>query len=1113
MVPRDSAGAQGDLLRGIPPARIKLIEKIAAEARERTAGTSIDLRRRFLRAYFRGVGEEDIAQREPLANARTALRHLETGYQRTPGKALVEVFNPDTAGNGLSTPHTVVMIVTDDMPFLVDSLGVALSKAGVAIHLLIHPVLWVKRDSRGRLLEVVNGPEEGARSESWQLYEVDRQTDPAQITALRDRLTSVLRDVRLAVEDWMPMRERIRAISQSLKNDPPLLPKDEVAEAHALLDWMEERHFVFLGYRQYRLERGDKQDRLVPERRSGLGILRDPEGAGAKVKSTILKGAVREHARARELLILTKANSTATVHRGTYLDYVGIKTFGSRGEVTGEHRFIGLWTSTAYLSSPHDIPVLRRKVQQVMDHFALDPASHDAKAVLHVLETYPRDELFQAEVDDLIRISRGVVNLYERRTVRLLARRDPYHRFYSCLIYVPRDRYNTEVRLAIEQIVAEGFHGTQVESQVQIADSNHARLHVVVRTEPNGRDDVDFDAIERRIAEAATTWNDRLRAVLLGKQDEASALALANRYRRAFPLAYEEDVDPADALEDLQDLESLRNEPQALRLNLYRPRQQKAERLHLKLLKLGEPVPISDLLPMLENFGLRVISERPYELAWPDGGAAWIQDFELEHRERTRVDISRIEMPFREAFAATLAGEVENDGFNRLLIAANLNVREIVVMRAYCKYLLQTGVPFAQASIERTLATNGGITQNLMRLFTTLFDPAGGRQSAARAEKIVGSIRAALENVASLDEDRILRSYMNLVQATLRTNFYQVGKDQKPKSYVSFKLDPHKIPDLPLPRPKYEIFVYSPRVEGVHLRMGDVARGGLRWSDRRDDFRTEVLGLMKAQNVKNTVIVPVGAKAASSPSASPRARAMPCRPRASRATRRSSAGCSMSRTTSSAGAWSRRPPSCDGMATIRTSSWLRIKARQASRTSRTPSPSSTASGSATRSPPAAQPGTTTRAWASPPGARGSPSNGTSASSGSTSSPRISPRPALGTCQATCSATGCCCPVTCACRPRSIISTSSWIRIRTRQPALSSASGSSTCRAPRGTTTIGRRSPAAAGCIRVRRSPSRCLRPRSRCCGSKSPRRRRTKSSAQSCACRWTCFGTVASART
>ena len=858
-----AAATDSGLLRGIPAARIKLIEQIAAAARLRVAGTPLALRRRFLRAYFRGVGEEDLAQRSPEALATAALRHLEAGRVRTPGRSLVQVFNPDEQRDGFTSPHTLVMLVTDDMPFLVDSVGVVFTKAEVSIHLLIHPVLSVRRDRRGRLLDFTATADDEARNESWQLLEIDRQTDPARIAELKQKLEATLSDVRIAVEDWMPIRARLRALSTQLANEPPPLPDDEVNEARALLDWMEGRHFVFLGYRHYRLERGTTQDRLVPEARSGLGILRaghDANRDGAAPKTTVLRGDVREHARKRELLVLTKANSTATVHRGTYLDYVGVKTFGPRGEVTGEHRFLGLWTSTAYHSSPRDIPVLRQKVARVIEHFALDPASHDAKAMLNVLETYPRDELFQASVDDLVRISRGVVNLYERRTVRLLARRDPYHRFYSCLIYVPRDRYNTEVRQRIEQIVLEGFDGRHVETQVQISDSNHARLHVVVRTDPSDRREVDLNAIEKRIAQAATTWNDRLRAVLVTRQDEASALAQAQRYQRAFPLAYEEDVEPADALEDLADLESLRTHPQALRLSLHRPPKQKPERVHLKIVKLGEPVPISDLLPMLENFGLRVISERPYELAWPEGGAAWIQDFELEHRERLRIEIPRIEALFKEALALTWSGDIENDGFNRLLLSTGLSAREIVVLRAYCRYLLQTGVPFSQAYMERTLAANAAIAKNLVRLFEVQFDPATAKRSGGRAEKLVASIRSGLDAVTSLDEDRILRAYLTLLRATLRTNFYQLDSAQKPKSYVSFKLDPQRIPDLPLPRPKFEIFVYSPRVEGVHLRMGYVARGGIRWSDRREDFRTEVLGLMKAQNVKNTVIVPVGAK-------------------------------------------------------------------------------------------------------------------------------------------------------------------------------------------------------------------------------------------------------------
>ncbi|HEY4969906.1 MAG TPA: NAD-glutamate dehydrogenase domain-containing protein, partial [Steroidobacteraceae bacterium] len=371
---------------------------------------------------------------------------------------------------------------------------------------------------------------------------------------------------------------------------------------------------------------------------------------------------------------------------------------------------------------------------------------------------------------------------------------------------------------------------------------------------------MDLAAIEKRIAKAATTWTDRLHALLVAKYDEAAVLALAQRFRNAFPLAYEEDVAPDDALEDLADLEALRAEPHSPRLNLYRPAQQNAGRLHLKIVKLGEPVPISDLLPMLENFGLRVIAERPYELAWPDGGAAWIQDFELEHRDGLRIDIARIEAIFKEAFSAAWRGEIENDGFNRLLLATGLTAREIVVLRAYCRYLLQTGVPFSQIYMERTLVANSAIAKNLVRLFELYFEPRIAPRASARSEKLVAVIRSGFDTVTSLDEDRILRAYLNVVRATLRTNFYQVDGAGRHKSYVSFKLDPQMIPDLPLPRPKFEIFVYSPRVEGVHLRMGDVARGGIRWSDRREDFRTEVLGLMKAQNVKNTLIVPVGAK-------------------------------------------------------------------------------------------------------------------------------------------------------------------------------------------------------------------------------------------------------------
>jgi glutamate dehydrogenase len=848
------------LLRSIPAARAALIERIARAA---GAGGRKDLRQRFLRAYFHGVAEEDLAERAPGQLAKAALAHFDFATRRAPGRSLVRVFNPDAQADGFETPHTLVLSVTDDMPFLVDSFGVAFSRAELAVHLIVHPVLQVCRDRRGQLLDIGANGAHATHAESWQLYEIDRVTDPEQLRKLQLDLETTLADVRAAVTDWRAMRERIREIITRLESDPPPLPAAEVSEAAHLLDWMEGQHFVFLGYRRYRLQRQRSEDRLVPDVNSGLGILGAARRHGRAPAATILRGDVRARAREPELLIVTKANSTATVHRGELLDYVGVKTFDGRGAVDGEHRFLGLWTSTAYHGSPRDIPVLRRKVARVIEHFGLDPASHDGKAVLNVLETYPRDELFQAGVPDLIRIVRGVVNLYERRTVRLLVRRDPYQRFYSCLVYVPRDRYNTEVRQRIEQIAREGFAGSSVESQAQLSGASHARLHVVVRTDPGERHKPDLTGIEHRIAEAALTWADRLREVLIGQRGEAAALALAGRYRHAFPLAYQEDVPPGEVLEDLADLEALRQQPRALQLRLHRPAGQKPQRVHLKIVRLADPVPISDVLPMLENFGLRVISEHPYELAWPEGGAAWIQDFELEHRDAVSVDIERVEANFREGFAAAWSGAIENDGFNRLLLGADLTARQIVVLRACCRYLLQTGVPFSQSYMERALGANAAIARNLVRLFEGRFEPASGRRDRGRernAETIVAQIRSGLDAVASLDDDRILRAYLTLIQATLRTNLYQPGVQGQPKSYVSFKFDPAKIPDLPLPKPKFEIFVYSPRVEAVHLRMGDVARGGIRWSDRREDFRTEVLGLMKAQNVKNTLIVPVGAK-------------------------------------------------------------------------------------------------------------------------------------------------------------------------------------------------------------------------------------------------------------
>ncbi|HXQ31192.1 MAG TPA: NAD-glutamate dehydrogenase [Steroidobacteraceae bacterium] len=848
------------MLGKVPASRLRLIEEIVRTARGRAPVAERGLAETFLRRYFHGVANDDLSVRGPAALAGAALCHLADGARRRPGQSLVRVFNPDQQSDGFTSPHTAVTIVCDDMPFLVDSIGMATNQAGLAVHLIVHPVIDVKRDGRGRLRGIVAPGTPGSRLESWQFVEVDRETDPGRLAALQARLEAVLDDVAVAVADWAEMRRRAQDLAANLEAEPLPLSSTEILEGRALLEWMADNHFTFLGTRYYRLVRGRSSDRLVPDRQSGLGLLR-PNRAGHPVHPATLTGEVRAHARDRELLVITKANTVATVHRATYLDYVGVKSFNARGEVDGEHRFLGLWTSTAYSRSPRDIPVLRHKVQRIIAHFGLAPQSHDGKAVLHVLDTYPRDELFQASTEDLIPIVRGIVNLYDRQQVRLFVRRDGYHRFWSCLLYVPRDRYSTEVRQRIETLVRAGYGATAVESSVQLSESVLARVHLILRT-PDGRRVPDPVAIERQIAAAVLTWQDGLRAALTARHDEAEALKLLARYGRALPIAYQEDTPPAAAVSDIAALEALASAPQQLHLRFYRPAGAAANRVNLKLYQVGEPRAISDVLPTLENLGLRLISERPYEVTGPDQAPRWVQDFELELVAGPGLDLALDGGRLTEAITALWQGRAENDGFNRLVLGARLSWRETAVLRAYCRWLLQTGISFSQPYMESVLAANARTAERLARLFIVRFDPAlTAKRRQSQAARLGRELDNDLAAVARLDEDRILRAFRAAIDATLRTNYFQArAGSTEPKSYLSFKIDPSRVPGLPEPRPMFEIWMYAPRVEGVHLRKGRVARGGLRWSDRYEDFRTEVLGLMKAQNVKNTVIVPVGAK-------------------------------------------------------------------------------------------------------------------------------------------------------------------------------------------------------------------------------------------------------------
>ncbi len=818
--------------------------------------------KRFLQAYYANIDAEDIAARDPAMLAAAALSHLMFARQRR-GRALVRVINPTLREHGYISPHTVIEMVNDDMPFLVDSIGLALTRRALALHFLAHPIFAVARDSAG-VLRVVE-PREGAadrhlRLESFQHVEVDRMVDPVQIQSLCAEIERSMRDVRVACADWTKMRSAARQAADELNSLHTTFDPRDVSETQALLAWMEDRHFTFLGYREYRLRSRKAYDALEPVEASGLGLMRRGHKRPQSTSRT-LPADIRRQSRLRDLALVTKANLQSTVHRAGYLDYVGIKHFGPKGGLIGEKRFLGLWTSSAYNANPREIPLVRHKVAQVILHFGLAPDSHDGKALQHILESFPRDELFQASVPELNRIVTGILGLQERPRVRLMLRRDPFRRFYSSLVFVPREKYNTQVRQRIERVISDAFSAFSMESQVQIAESNLARIHIVARTLPSEGARIDADALEQRVAIAVRSWADDFKTALLARFDEAYALKLFATYAQAFPAAYTEDFQGDAAALDVTFLEAAEKDPQRLHLDTYRTDSRRKDKFFLKIFRGQDAIPISDLLPMLENMGLKVIAERPYGLEFAGGRRAWIQDLELVIQGSAVAKFEVLESEIKSAFTAVWTGRMDSDSFNQLTLVAGVPWRLVTVLRAYCRYLLQTGLPFSLGYIAQVLANNSSIARILADLFVARFDPAISdatrRSVLARLDQ---QIRSKLEEVTRSDEDRILRALWNALSVTVRTNAYQTTKAGDFKDYLSFKIESQKMRELPLPKPMFEVFVFSTRMEGVHLRMGFVARGGIRWSDRREDFRTEVLGLMKAQQVKNTVIVPVGAK-------------------------------------------------------------------------------------------------------------------------------------------------------------------------------------------------------------------------------------------------------------
>lgn len=837
-----------------------ILDNVCKLIQKKVRADNVLLVEKFAKALYSNMSKEDLANRNDSDLYGAALSLWNSLEKNTSDDAVIRVFNPEVAKDGWQSSHTIVEIIAKDMPFLVDSVRMAMTRENIASHLLLHSPLKIQRDKNDKIsgLSSLKAEKESTSTKTVFFIEIDRQTDATVIESFKKELESVLVDVSVAVEDWQPIREKLIAVSKSLPKSHKDKNDNEINETVEFLDWLVKDNFTLMGYRQYELSpvQGDYQ--LKGKMDTSLGLMKNSDAEHTRLLSELPEVA-RQEARSSNLLILTKTNSLSRVHRPAYIDYVGVKRFDDKGNVIGEDRFIGLFSSNFYNNSAADVPVLKSKINRIMDMCDFAKGTHAYKAVLNILETYPRDELVQAREHELLEVAMGVLQIQERDMCRLFVRKDAYGRFLSCMVYVPRERYNTALRRETQDILANAFNSdVKVEFTTYFSESTLARTHYTVRVTDNN---IEYNVkdIENNLIEAARTWEDKLQSALLESAGEARGNELNRKYCNAFARSYKEEVLPSAAVVDIEKLEML-NDDNKLEMLFYRPQEEASSNIvRLSLFHKDEPIHLSDVMPMLENFGLRVVGETPYSVKTSDGGINWIMDFSMLIDSKGMADFDKISARFRAALTSVWANRLENDGFNRLVLMGGLTGREASILRAYAKYMRQIGVTFSQTYIESTFANYPHIAAKIVNLFAKKFS-VKSPASAKTLEKLGLEIYAELENVANLDDDRIIRLYVDMIVATLRTNYFQKDAEGKFKSYISLKIQPSLIPEVPLPVPAFEIFVYSPRVEGVHLRFGKVARGGLRWSDRREDFRTEVLGLVKAQQVKNTVIVPVGSK-------------------------------------------------------------------------------------------------------------------------------------------------------------------------------------------------------------------------------------------------------------
>jgi glutamate dehydrogenase len=825
-----------------------------------------DLPGNFAPLMFAGVSPEDLVRYEARELAELAEAAWLFLQQRKPGPPKIR-FESRTGPMGAERIKSVSIIemINNDMPFLLDSVMAELTQQGVDVRFVLHPIFTVERDQTGTLVGFRgDGSAVGAAlRESFIHIHVERIEDEARQAAILQAIGGVLEDVRVCVQDWRPMMSRVGEVIAEIKNNPPPLPVEEIAEATQFLEWLVASNFTFLGVREYALTADGRDNEPVFE--SGLGILRNPDVRVLRRGNELVSMTpeIMEFLKEPKQLIITKANVRSRVHRRVHMDYIGVKRFDDDGQLIGEFRIVGLFTSTVYTRSTRSIPYLRRKVASLMRRSGFDPDSHSGKAFAAVLENYSRDELFQIDEDTLYQFVIAIMHLDERPRVRVLARRDRFDRFVSIMVFVPRERYDSSARVAIGTYLASAYQGRISAFYPFFAEGPLVRVHFIIGRYQGETPNPERASMEQAVEALVRSWTDGLAEALTLVHEPIKAQQLTRRYREAFPVAYREAYVPPVAIADIRLIETL-SPIRPLGADFYSRREGDRAGAGLKVWSREKPIALSERVPVLENMGFKVVDERTYRIEPGDTGAAevWLHDMLLGRADGEAFDLEVLKSRLEACFMAVMRGRAENDGYNALVLTAGLQWRDVALTRTISRYLRQVRVPYSQDYMWATLRKHAGIASQVVAMFHARFDPRLEGTLAERGEKLaaaVAEIETALAAVESLDEDRILRHFVNAVTSSLRTNFYQTENGQ-PKPTIAIKFDSRKIDGLPLPKPLYEIFVYSPRVEGVHLRFGKVARGGIRWSDRPQDFRTEVLGLVKAQQVKNAVIVPVGAK-------------------------------------------------------------------------------------------------------------------------------------------------------------------------------------------------------------------------------------------------------------